>query len=611
MNIKYLIPIFAIVSIVFVSGCIEGFDLSRMGFETSGPLSEQSADILVTKNIQTIPSSPILAGNEFSTIFELKNNDNIKTIENAQIKLFDWGACTPLIDEFVPSGWEKPGSYYIYTYDSLAPTQEERIEMVFKAPDNQRIGYLDADCNIKWETSYNFKAISQDDFTIISKTRLKELQRAGQSWQGTDQPQYVGIGPIKLYFDFKTPMPVQSKGSIQFSVKAVDKGSGTFATIPKGLLQIRVPEDWLEYDENGNLLSGCTRFEQASGATGDVLLQKTGSFVIMPMAELQTEEAGGKYCVYYPIDTNPNAETILQNGETKTYLLETSDLSNINSITLSVKKLSHKIRKSIIIKILEDGREIHYQSYILPLEGDANIELNKNIVLVKGRKYELSIENPYTQSKTDVYFYNGKQYTPYYKLCGSARAKYFAQSEAKTWIISGTEYTINMVEISSPNEITFYIDPSINNKNIITLNLGDEISIDESNKLIFSEYDKATGKVKLELFETGTEVSVVECQTNEDCEEGFECKDGQCVEISATTPSEVPVTIEQGYVTFVNSVPINLIQGKTPEILCKFKAPDLDEEQIPEKTYTVFAEIPEYTYKITNSKTVRIKPTVE
>ena len=44
-----------------------------------------------------------MAGNEFSLVFDDKNVDDLNTIEDVQIKIYDWGACTPLVDESLPS----------------------------------------------------------------------------------------------------------------------------------------------------------------------------------------------------------------------------------------------------------------------------------------------------------------------------------------------------------------------------------------------------------------------------------------------------------------------------------------------------------------------------
>ena len=68
--------------------------------------------------------------------------------------------------------------------------------------------------------------------------------------------------------------------------------------------------------------------------------------------------------------------------------------------------------------------------------------------------------------------------------------------------------------------------------------------------------------------------------------------------------------IEDGYVVYVNTKDINLYDRETHEIICRFKAPDLDVDNIPEKTYFLMANITDYSYRLTEDQSVRIEPMV-
>ena len=158
MKPQYLIPIIAILLVVSVSGCIEGMDF--LGFESlfgGQQTIEQTADIIITKDMYVMPPSPITADNEFTVLFTLKNQDQGQSINNVGIKLYNWGICEPMIDYFLPVGseddeqWDKPNGYYIRRFDEIVPLSEEAIEFRFQAPDNNKIGNIQATCPIKWE----------------------------------------------------------------------------------------------------------------------------------------------------------------------------------------------------------------------------------------------------------------------------------------------------------------------------------------------------------------------------------------------------------------------------------------------------------------------------
>ena len=245
---KKMIPILSLVLIVLISGCVGAGDFFSALTGGRGQTVEQSPDIIVIENIGTIPMGTVKAGTEVTAYFDLRNQGEVGSpaLTNVLIKLYNWGQCDPVVANFEPdpSDWTDSTSSKEFTFDELVPNQVERIEMYFDAPTADEIGFIEADCPINWLVDYEFNARSNDDFTVISDGRLNELQRAGESWSGSDLPQYIGIGPIKLYFSFKTPMPMREQNTIQFSVQAEDKGRGTYPEIATESLFIKVPTTW-------------------------------------------------------------------------------------------------------------------------------------------------------------------------------------------------------------------------------------------------------------------------------------------------------------------------------------------------------------------------------
>jgi len=267
-----MIPVIAIMLVIATSGCIEGFEgFSSLFGGPSQPTVEQTPDILITKDMRIFPTPPILSDSEFTVLFTLKNQDPSQSLEKVGVKLYDWGICEPIVNSGIPdflpepNDWLAGDGFYLLTFDEFFGNEEKVIEFNLKAPTNQRIGNIEADCPIKWETNYTFSSRSQDDFIVISKTRKRELDQASQKWSGTNQPQYVGIGPIKIYYDFKTPIPVQSLSSIQFGITVVDKGSGIYPKIEKNTMFIKVPQEWVENTEDAT--EACTTGFELVGQT--------------------------------------------------------------------------------------------------------------------------------------------------------------------------------------------------------------------------------------------------------------------------------------------------------------------------------------------------------
>src|SRR3989344_8232809 len=247
--------------VVFSSACVSLSDMFQGSFGKT--TVEETADIVVMQSKQTIPNPPVLAGNDFIVAFTLRNDDVKQDVSNVGLKLYNWGPCTankdkfePDPDEWTPDVPSNPKTY-TRTFAELVPQQEESIELAFTAPSNQQIGFLRTTCPIKWLVEYKFSARSQDDFTIISATKQKQLQRAGQPWEGTDEAPLAGIGPVKVLFRWLSQIPVQSKGPLQFTLQVVDRGPGWSKEAAKGSMFLKIPLDW---GDEGN---ACTdKFER-------------------------------------------------------------------------------------------------------------------------------------------------------------------------------------------------------------------------------------------------------------------------------------------------------------------------------------------------------------
>lgn len=105
------------------------------------------------------------------------------------------------------------------------PQQVEFVEWSLKAPNNEQIANMRATCPVSFKVNYKFTAKSQVDINVISEDKLRDLQRAGQSAAVTPV-QTIGIGPIKIYFEFSQAQPFKTGSTILMLISVQDKGSG-------------------------------------------------------------------------------------------------------------------------------------------------------------------------------------------------------------------------------------------------------------------------------------------------------------------------------------------------------------------------------------------------
>jgi hypothetical protein len=206
--------------------------------------TEMSSDLVVIQNINVMPSNSVSAGDEFSVSFEIKNQDDINEVNDVYYNLYDWGLCSPSSGE-VTEG----------TFDSLAPLQTEFKQWNFKAPDNSQIGRLPIKCPIRFKANFSYTVTSQIDIDVISKDRLDQLQRAGTPPSFTPT-QTIGRGPIKIYFEIGSELPVRENKTIPIFITIEDKGQGIYGEIPNNTLLITFPPLFS--------ISDCTKFECGS-----------------------------------------------------------------------------------------------------------------------------------------------------------------------------------------------------------------------------------------------------------------------------------------------------------------------------------------------------------
>ena len=221
---------------IFISGCV-GFE-DPFGFiSPKTEVKEQPPDVISIQNINVLPPSPVIAGDQFSVSFELSNVEEERDV-NVDYKLMDDGLCS------LESGVDSE------TFEDFVPGRVEFVEWTFNSPSNEEIGYLRTTCPIRFIIGYQFTAISDIEANVITENRYLQLQQSGEF--ATFKPTLnVGRGPIKIYIDYGASLPIRTERVLPVYITVQDKGTGLLKEVPQNALKIIIPEGFgLAEDSN-------------------------------------------------------------------------------------------------------------------------------------------------------------------------------------------------------------------------------------------------------------------------------------------------------------------------------------------------------------------------
>jgi hypothetical protein len=236
--------ILMLVLVLLVSGCV-GME-NPFGFGSSKTeVKEQPVDVISIQNVNTLPTPPIIAGDQFSISFELTNLEEEKDVD-VGYKLMDDGLCKRV------SGPE----YDIFP--DFVPGRVEFVEWTFNTPSNEEMGYLRTTCPVRFIIGYEFTAISEIEANVITEQRYQQLQQSGEFATFTPTIN-VGRGPIKIYMEYGASLPIRAtvpatattpkiKRILPVYITVQDKGTGLLSSIPGSdsvyNLSIKVPSEF-------------------------------------------------------------------------------------------------------------------------------------------------------------------------------------------------------------------------------------------------------------------------------------------------------------------------------------------------------------------------------
>ena len=226
---KSLITIASILLIIFISGCISG-TLNLQNLYITEEKKEEISDILTIENVETVPKPPIFSGDSFLFYFVIKNKDNIKTIKNVKVILFD-----PSVFK-VSSEADKCSES---SPCSLMPLDQKIISFNLTAPKKEEIGNVEINPKVSFRVLYTLEGSTYYDVIGINLDELAKYQQAGKSLSLT-RNKVITSGPIKIDAELINAEAVISgkTGKLRFVIKNTGTGSLLNNEIGKNDLKI-------------------------------------------------------------------------------------------------------------------------------------------------------------------------------------------------------------------------------------------------------------------------------------------------------------------------------------------------------------------------------------
>ncbi len=237
--------------IVLIAGCtnVPGFggDVVKINQEVK---EEGDRDIVIIKDVKTIPTSPVLPDQDVQLSFIIENVDAIKEVKINSINLFDAplfkdkngnqcnlnDACKPVNSDNTP-----------FDFNSvLLPKEQRLVRFDLKSPASDEIGNLKTKVKLNFKISYSADTTLVFQVPLVNLNEIKSKQLSGETLSLNVKKTY-GPGPLQPDVElFGSPYILAGQpATLIFSV--VNKGKGKIATednnkIKQGSLKIKLDQ---------------------------------------------------------------------------------------------------------------------------------------------------------------------------------------------------------------------------------------------------------------------------------------------------------------------------------------------------------------------------------
>ncbi len=220
--------IFLLAVAVIISGCVDlasvfGGNVVKISTETK---EEGFRDILVIKDIKTIPTSPVLPAQQVLLAFVIENRDNEKVARDVRAEVFDPSAFRIIgHDQCKKNPIDKKDTK---DYCVILPGEQKPITVKLLAPTTTQIAGLNTKLRASFRVEYVYAGSTLQDVLVVKMDEILARMRQGEpiSLKKTDTH---GSGPVQIGIGIKGAeyiLPGQD-ATFEFIIKSKgDKAQG-------------------------------------------------------------------------------------------------------------------------------------------------------------------------------------------------------------------------------------------------------------------------------------------------------------------------------------------------------------------------------------------------
>lgn len=279
-----LLPTGLVLAVVLISGCtgltnLFGGDVINV---QQTVIQNGVQDVIVVKDVQTIPKSPLLPDQQLLLSFIVENKDKLQDVKNVRIDLFNaptirnsggtlcnlyvassYTPCTITVGTCLPQetlpGVQTPSQQRYCIPDqcgaegcAILPGEEKPITFALKTPTQDDIKNIKTDTKLDFKATYEFNTSLNYIVPAISTDEIVKRQRSGDKANLFTTKSY-GSGPVQIDVELQgapyilsgsSPISTSQPETVMFfTIK--NRGSGTLVNsqIDNGNMTILFPPE--------------------------------------------------------------------------------------------------------------------------------------------------------------------------------------------------------------------------------------------------------------------------------------------------------------------------------------------------------------------------------
>ena len=270
MKIKLLM---LIASVIAISGCVGIPDIfGRDVLSVQQSVVENGVkDVIVVKDINTIPNSPLLPDQQIILSFVLENRDAIKS-SMAQVDLFNAPTMRDSQDRpcnfyAVSTGQAAPAPIQRYCIPDqcglpgcpILPGEEKPINFVMKTPTENDIKSIRTQAKLDFKATYGFEGSLNYIVPAVNSDEITKRQRAGEKTNLFTTKSYSS-GPVQIDVELQGAPYMLDNYEAVMLFKIRNRGSGTLvkSQIDAESMEIIFPPEFVVDQTRSSEKFSCT-----------------------------------------------------------------------------------------------------------------------------------------------------------------------------------------------------------------------------------------------------------------------------------------------------------------------------------------------------------------